>query len=60
MVFPCLSFLQLGNGSATVLTWLINLVTAGGVINYIVMCITYVHPYDTIYTPERLFFGAPS
>ncbi|PPJ50807.1 hypothetical protein CBER1_06487 [Cercospora berteroae] len=42
MIFPCLSFLQVSNGSAEVLTWLINLITAGGVINYIVMCITYI------------------
>ncbi len=36
MIFPCLAFLQLGSGSATVLGWLIALITAGGVINYIV------------------------
>ncbi|KAM3420113.1 hypothetical protein BST61_g3415 [Cercospora zeina] len=42
MIFPCLSFLQVSNGSAKVLTWLINLVTAGGVINYIVMCTTFI------------------
>jgi yeast amino acid transporter len=40
--FPCLSFLQLGNGSSTVLTWLINLITAGGIIDYIVMTTTYL------------------
>lgn len=34
MIFPMLSFLQLSNGSATVLQWLINLVTAGCVIDY--------------------------
>jgi yeast amino acid transporter len=34
MIFPCLAFLQLGNGSAVVLQWLTNLITAGGVINY--------------------------
>lgn len=42
MVFPCLSFLQVSNGSAKVLSWLINLVTAGGVINYISMTITFI------------------
>ncbi|KAF2217630.1 hypothetical protein CERZMDRAFT_30478 [Cercospora zeae-maydis SCOH1-5] len=42
MIFPCLSFLQVSNGSAKVLTWLINLITAGGVINYIVMCVTFI------------------
>ena len=42
MAFPCLSFLQVSNGSNVVLTWLVNLITAGGVINYIVMCVTYI------------------
>lgn len=42
MIFPCLSFLQVSNGSAKVLGWLINLVTAGGVITYIVMSTTYI------------------
>lgn len=42
MIFPCLSFLQVSNGSQVVLHWLINLVTSGGVITYIVMAITYI------------------
>ncbi|KAF2157029.1 putative arginine permease [Myriangium duriaei CBS 260.36] len=42
MCFPFLSFLQVSNGSNKVLTWLINLITAGGIINYIVMTITYI------------------
>lgn len=43
MIFPCLSFLQLGgNSSTTVLGWFLNLITAGGVIDYIVMCVTYL------------------
>lgn len=42
MCFPCLAFLQLGNTSSTVLGWLVNLITAGGVIDYIVMCVTYL------------------
>jgi amino acid transporter len=46
MIFPMLSFLQLGNGSAQVLKWLINLVTAGGIINYIVICVTYLCFYN--------------
>ena len=35
MIFPCLSFLQVSNGSNVVLQWLTNLVTAGGVITYV-------------------------
>lgn len=45
MVFPCLSFLQVSNGSNVVLGWLVNLVTAGGVINYIVMTTTFIFWY---------------
>lgn len=45
MIFPLLSFLQLGSGSNQVLTWLINLITAGGIIDYIIMCITYLFFY---------------
>lgn len=45
MLFPLLSFLQVSNSSAQVLTWLVNLMTAGGLIDYIVMCITYIFFY---------------
>lgn len=45
MIFPFLSFLQLSSGSGKVLTWLVNLVTAGGIIDYIMMCITYIFFY---------------
>lgn len=45
IVFPLLSFLQVSSSSATVLTWLINLITAGGVIDYIVMSTTYIFFY---------------
>jgi amino acid transporter len=43
MIFPFLSFLQLSDSAAKVLTWLTNIITAGGLINYIVMCGTYIH-----------------
>ena len=46
MVFPCLAFLQLSHGSDVVLQWLINLITAGGLIDYIVMCVTYICFYN--------------
>jgi len=42
MLFPFLSFLQVSSNSSQVLTWLINLITAGGVIDYIVMSVTYL------------------
>lgn len=46
MLFPFLSFLQLSDNSSKVLTWLTNIVTAGGVINFIVMCGTYLAFYE--------------
>lgn len=42
MCFPCLSFLQVSSASNQVLSWLVNLVTGGGIINYNVMCMTYI------------------
>ncbi|KAJ5703138.1 hypothetical protein N7488_010686 [Penicillium malachiteum] len=45
MIFPMLSFLQCGSGSAVVITWFANLVTAGGLINYITICITFIFYY---------------
>jgi amino acid transporter len=42
MVFPFLSFLQVSDDSSKVLTWLVNLVTAGGLINFITMMVTYI------------------
>lgn len=45
MIFPLVSFLQVSNSSEVVLTWLINLVTAGGIINFITMASTYIFFY---------------
>ncbi|KAH0525437.1 hypothetical protein TsFJ059_007804 [Trichoderma semiorbis] len=45
MCFPFLSFLQVGNGSAVVLDWLVSLITAGGIIDYLVMSVTYLWFY---------------
>lgn len=45
MLFPFLSFLQVGNGSAKVLDWLVSLITAGGIIDYLVMSITFLFYY---------------
>ena len=46
MCFPFLSFLQVSNSSAVVLNWLVALITAGGIIDYIVMCVTYIFFYN--------------
>lgn len=45
MIFPFLSFLQVSDSSAKVLTWLVSLITAGGLINFITMMITYIAFY---------------
>lgn len=45
MCFPLLSFLQVSNSTAEVLSWLVNLITAGTLIDYIVMSVTYLFFY---------------
>ncbi|KAL4921998.1 amino acid permease/ SLC12A domain-containing protein [Aspergillus aurantiobrunneus] len=40
--FPLLSLMQLGNGSSQALIWLTNILTAGGLINYFTMAVTYI------------------
>ncbi|OJJ08128.1 hypothetical protein ASPVEDRAFT_878521 [Aspergillus versicolor CBS 583.65] len=45
MAFSFLSFLQLSNGSATVLTWLVNLLSGAAVINFIAISATYIRFY---------------
>ncbi|KAF7554901.1 hypothetical protein G7046_g6681 [Stylonectria norvegica] len=46
MIFPFLSLLQLSNGSAKVLTWLVNIMTAGGLIDYLIMSVTFLQYYQ--------------
>ncbi|ODV61452.1 uncharacterized protein ASCRUDRAFT_75464 [Ascoidea rubescens DSM 1968] len=43
-----LSFLQLGENSATVLDWIINLVTASQLINFCVLSTTYIFFYKAV------------
>ncbi|KAE8373895.1 amino acid permease/ SLC12A domain-containing protein [Aspergillus bertholletiae] len=45
MAFPFLSLLQLSHSSATVLSWLINILSGAAVINFIVMSATYIFFY---------------
>lgn len=45
MIFPCLAFLNLSSSTSQVLSWFVNLVTGAQVINYIVICTTYIFFY---------------
>ncbi|KAL5407428.1 hypothetical protein PMIN06_006632 [Paraphaeosphaeria minitans] len=45
LVFACLAFLNLGNNSAVVLDWFVALVTASQLINFSVMCFTFLAFY---------------
>lgn len=45
MLFPLLSFLQVANSSSVVLDWLVTLITAGGLIDYLIMSITFIFYY---------------
>lgn len=42
IIFPFLAFLNASSGSSKVLTWLINIITASQVIDYIIICVTYL------------------
>lgn len=45
MCFPFLSFLSLSDSSSKVITWLVDIITAGALINYMVICITFLQFY---------------
>lgn len=45
IAFAFLSFLSVSSASAIVLDWLVSLVTAGGLIDYVVMSVTYLRFY---------------
>ncbi|CCH42196.1 General amino acid permease [Wickerhamomyces ciferrii] len=48
LLWSLLSFLQLNNNSAVVLNWIINLITASQLINFSVMCFTYLFFYKAV------------
>lgn len=48
MVFPFLSFLAVSNGTAQAVQWLANLTEAAQIIDYIVMCLTYIYFYRAL------------
>ncbi|KAI9147100.1 amino acid permease AGP2 [Paramyrothecium foliicola] len=45
MLFPFLSFLQVGNGSAEVLGWFVSIITGGGLVTFIIMSVTFINYY---------------
>ncbi|KAL1599605.1 general amino acid permease agp2 [Paraconiothyrium brasiliense] len=63
LVFACLSFLNLGNNSAVVLDWFVALVTASQLINFSVMCFTFLAFYKACHVQgldrNSLPFKAP-
>lgn len=46
MMFPFLSFLQLSNSSAKVLGLLVNVITGGGMVTFIIVNITFLNYYQ--------------
>lgn len=46
MIFPMLSFLQVGKSSSVVIGWFVSLITAGGLIDFIVMNVTFICFYN--------------
>jgi amino acid transporter len=72
LLIALLSFLQLGQNSAVVLNWFVSLVTASQLINFSVMCFTFLRfykacqvqgldrntlPYKGILQPYAAYFG---
>ncbi|KAL3474889.1 amino acid permease/ SLC12A domain-containing protein [Aspergillus californicus] len=45
ILFSFLAFLQESSGTLVVFQWFVNIVTAGSIINFIVICITYLRFY---------------
>lgn len=48
MVFPFLSFLQVSSNTSQAIKWLVNLVTASQLINFVIMCTTYIFFYRAL------------
>lgn len=48
MLFPLLSFLAISSGTAVALTWFANLTQAAQMVDYIVMCTTYLFFYRAL------------
>lgn len=48
MAFCLLGFLQVSHDSATVLNWLVSVITASYLLNYLGTCVTYLHFYASL------------
>ncbi len=48
LAFSLLAFLQVSNSASVVLQWFVNLVTASQLINFSVMCFTYIRFYKAL------------
>ncbi|KAL2014874.1 hypothetical protein VTN00DRAFT_2399 [Thermoascus crustaceus] len=48
MAFCLLGFLQVSHSSATVLNWLVSVITASYLLNYLGTCVTYLHFYASL------------
>lgn len=48
LVFSFLGFLQVSNSSAMVLNWLVSVITACYLLNYLGTCVTYLHFYTAM------------
>lgn len=62
MLFPFLSFLQVANSSATVLTFLAGLITSGILVNFIVISLTFLNYYracqvQSVDRTQRPYYG---
>ena len=72
LAISLLAFLQVSNGSATVLSWFVNLITASQLINYGITCATFLCwrralraqnisldslPYKAIWQPGAAYVG---
>ncbi|KAK4189302.1 general amino acid permease AGP2 [Podospora australis] len=72
LIISLLSFLQVSNAAAVVLSWFVSLVTASQLINFSVMCVTYLRfhyackaqglsrdslPYKSILQPYAAWYG---
>ena len=72
LAISLIAFLQVSNGSATVLSWFVNLITASQLINFSVTCLTFLCwrralaaqniplaslPYKSIFQPAAAYVG---